>query len=73
MDRSSSNRPCVTTSDFRDESTCLLLERAAYIVQSPVMPRIIREVCAMAGVPQRLNEANLAVALARQEDKPHGA
>ncbi|KAG1674680.1 hypothetical protein FOA52_007204 [Chlamydomonas sp. UWO 241] len=60
--------------DARDESIRLLLEHGAFAVpyNSPVMSRIIREVCAMARVPQRLNEAALGVAIARQEDKPRG-
>ncbi|KAG1674685.1 hypothetical protein FOA52_007209 [Chlamydomonas sp. UWO 241] len=61
--------------DVRDESIRLLLEHGASAVpyNSPVMSRIIREVFAMARVPQRLNEAVLGVAIARQEDKPRGA
>jgi hypothetical protein len=61
----------------RDESIRLLLEHGAtpYVVRanSPIMLRIIREAFALARVPQLLNEAVLGVAIARQQDKPHGA
>jgi hypothetical protein len=55
--------------DARDESIHLLIEHGADAVRatSPVMKRIIREHALMARVPQRINEAVLGIAIARQQ------
>jgi ankyrin repeat protein len=56
--------------DARDECVHLLMEYGAQMVparcSSPVFKRIIRECFAQARVPQRINEAVLGMAIARQ-------
>jgi hypothetical protein len=55
--------------DVRDECVCMLLEfgaRVSNTTTNPCVSRIIREVFAMARVPQRINEAVLGIAAARQ-------
>ncbi|KAG1676527.1 hypothetical protein FOA52_000070 [Chlamydomonas sp. UWO 241] len=62
--------------DARDECVRPLIKLGADIfnpiLRHTVIARIVREVFAMARVPQLLNEAVLGVALAREQDKLHG-